>query len=91
MSQSNLSTTNFDSNRKVGNAVQPCPVVWIEIELLYEDKQPVSGEEYRIQLADGKIIEGTLNSKGFARHEGIVQGDCKISFPKLDPDTWKRA
>jgi type VI secretion system secreted protein VgrG len=64
---------------------------WIEIELVDEDKQPVPGERYRIELADGSTAEGTLDEKGFARVEGIEPGSCKITFPNLDQDAWEKA
>ena len=88
MQQSNAS--EFDSHTGVGSAVQACPLVWIEIELVDEENGPVPGEEYRIELSDGSVVEGTLDSQGRARHEGIVPGNCKIMFPNLDKDAWER-
>lgn len=74
----------------VGNIVQPCPLVWIEIELVDEENHPVSGEKYRIELPDGQIMEGTLDFNGFARLDGIEKGTCKITFSNLDGDAWER-
>jgi hypothetical protein len=82
--------SGFDSQRGVGSAVQPCPLVWIEIELVDEKNQPVSGEEYRIELTDGSVAEGTLDSQGKARHDGIPPGSCKVTFPNLDKEAWER-
>lgn len=65
---------------------------WIEIELVDEQQQPVPGEKYRVTLPDGRTVaEGTLDEKGFARLEGIDPGTCKITFPELDREAWKRA
>ena len=62
---------------------------WIEIELLDEDGNPVTGEPYRITLPDGTTADGTTDSKGHAREEHIDPGNCKVSFPNLDPDAWR--
>ncbi|HWA24632.1 MAG TPA: hypothetical protein VG734_03080 [Lacunisphaera sp.] len=62
---------------------------WIEIELVGEDKKPISGERYRITLPDNSVAEGTLDEKGLARIEGFEKGNCKISFPDLDQDAWE--
>jgi len=64
---------------------------WIEIELLDEDDNPVPGEKYQIELPDGSVAQGTLDENGFARVERIESGDCKITFPNLDKDAWKKA
>ena len=82
--------SDFDSRRGVGSAVQPCPLVWIEIELVDEKNQPVSGETYRIVLTDGTVAEGTLNSQGKARYDGIPPGSCRVTFPNLDKEAWER-
>ncbi|MBS3919724.1 MAG: type VI secretion system tip protein VgrG [Deltaproteobacteria bacterium] len=65
---------------------------WIEIELVDEDDNPVSGEKYKVTLPDGKTVaEGTLDENGFARVDGIDPGNCKITFPSLDKDAWEKA
>ena len=64
---------------------------WIEIELVDEDDKPVPGERYKIILPDNATVaEGTLDEKGFARVDGIDPGTCKITFPELDKDAWKK-
>jgi len=63
---------------------------WIEIELIGEDDSPVIGESYRVILADGTAVEGTLDEKGLARIEGIEPGTCKVTFPRLDSDAWEK-
>ena len=63
---------------------------WIEIKLVDEDDQPVQGERYRIELPDGTVRQGTLDSKGQAHIGGIDPGNCKITFPNLDKDAWER-
>ena len=63
---------------------------WIEIELVDEEDKPVPGEAYRITVPDGSVAEGTLDEKGFARVEGFEKGNCKVSFPNLDKESWHK-
>ena len=64
---------------------------WIEIEMVDEADNPVIGMAYRVTLSDNTVAEGTLNEKGVGRIEGIDPGNCKITFPRLDQDAWKKA
>ncbi|HQU13045.1 MAG TPA: type VI secretion system tip protein VgrG [Thermodesulfobacteriota bacterium] len=64
---------------------------WVEIELVDEDGKPVPGERYRVETPDGKIAEGSLDEKGFARINRVKPGNCKVTFPKLDKDAWEKA
>ena len=65
---------------------------WIEIELADEDDNPIAGERYKVTLPDGKTVAtGTTDSNGLARVSGIDPGTCKITFPELDKDAWKKA
>ena len=64
---------------------------WVEIELLDQDKEPIANERYVIETSDGRRIEGTTNASGRAREEGIKPGDCKVSFPDLEGNSWKAA
>jgi type VI secretion system secreted protein VgrG len=63
-------------------------LTWIEIVLKDADDQPVAGERYRVITPDGKVREGHLGSDGRARVEGIVPGECQVTFPDLDQDDW---
>ena len=64
---------------------------WIEIELVDEQDQPVSGERYEVEVPGGAVSRGSLDQNGYARIEGIEAGTCKISFPELDQDAWETA
>lgn len=66
-------------------------LTWIEIQLIGEDGQPIPGEKYRIDLPDGSVREGSLDSKGQARVDGIDPGNCVVTFPALDEEAWVRA
>ncbi len=89
MKQNDLAS--FDSHNDVGSAVQKCPSFWIEIELVDEENQPVPEEQYKIELPDGKTVQGRLGAKGLAYAGNIGKGgNCKITFPNLDKDAWKK-
>ncbi len=65
---------------------------WIEIEVIDEADQPVTGLRYKITMPDGKTVkEGTLDEKGQARVAGIDPGTCKVTFPTLDQEAWEKA
>ena len=70
--------------------VNPDKKSWVEIKLVDEQGNPVPGEKYLITVPDGTDVEGTLDSNGEARVEGIDPGNCKITFPELDKRTWKK-
>jgi hypothetical protein len=74
----------------LGPATEPPPAetTWVEIELLGEDDEPIPGEAYHLETADGDTRDGTLDGKGRARVEGVSPGRCKVSFPNLDHDAW---
>jgi hypothetical protein len=87
----------------VGNCVQPCstdppPTVvstdkkhWIEIAMVDENGNPVSGQGYKIVLPDGNVMTGRLDSRGLARINGIDPGTCQVTFPDLDKTVWRPA
>lgn len=64
---------------------------WIEIELVDQDGKPVVGEKYRIDLPDGTMRRGSLDSNGRARVDQIDPGFCEVSFPGLDASEWRPA
>lgn len=64
---------------------------WIEIELVEHDGTPVGGEPYRVIAADGRIIEGSLDGRGFARVDGVAPGTGTVLFPKRDRSDWDGA
>jgi type VI secretion system secreted protein VgrG len=58
--------------------------------LLDQAGKPVPGEQYSIELPDGSTTEGTLDSQGRARVDGLDPGNCKISFPNIDKKSWRK-
>jgi hypothetical protein len=70
---------------------EPEPTAWIAIELVDEDGAPVANADYRIECDDGRVRTGTTDASGKAREEGLHAGNCKVSFPRLDGQEWKKA
>jgi type VI secretion system secreted protein VgrG len=64
------------------------PKTWIEIKLVNKDGLPVPGEKYQVKLPDGTVAEGTLDSKGHARIDGVDPGSCEVTFPDMDETVW---
>jgi type VI secretion system secreted protein VgrG len=73
------------------NQPPPPNTTWVELELVDEAGQPVPGEPYEVELADGKIATGTTGADGVAHIGGIKPGTCKFRFPRLDKDAWEKA
>jgi type VI secretion system secreted protein VgrG len=70
--------------------ISPDKKHWIAIQLVDEIGNHVPGEDYRVTLPDGSIIEGTLDKRGRAKISGIDSGNCQVTFPDLDQAVWKR-
>jgi len=63
---------------------------WVEIALIGEDGKPIPGEEFVVELPDGKRETGFLDGNGLARFSELpTPGNCKVSFPQLDRDAWQ--
>lgn len=72
------------SSEPAGTAVASCPAKtksWIDIQLVSKDGKPIPGEAYRLTLANGTVIEGTLDENGRAGHEVIDPGQYTVDFP----------
>lgn len=62
------------------------------IEFVLKEKEtgePIPNERYRVKLPDGSIREGSTDANGRLRVDGIPAGQCQISYPDLDADTWE--
>ena len=71
--------------------VIPCKPTWIEVRLIDQNRNYVPGERYRITLPDSSVREGALDQDGRVRIEGIVAGQCRITFPDRDSREWEPA
>ncbi len=66
-------------------------LTWIELLLVDNDDQPITGELYEITVPDGRVYRGSTDQDGLGRVEGFEPGNCKITFPRLDQAAWKPA
>jgi hypothetical protein len=69
--------------------VSPDKKHWIQIEMLDKEGRPVKGEDFKLSLPDGTVIEGSLDDRGRSRFGGIDPGSCTVTFPNLDKDSWE--
>ena len=79
---------------RVTPARAPAPrddVHWIEIEMHGEDGRAIAGQEYLVVTPDKRRITGVTDSSGRARLDGLVAGQCSVSFRNLDKDAWRVA
>lgn len=68
--------------------VPPEEQTWLAIELKDEEGKPVPSARYVVTLPDGSTREGTLNKNGYARVDGVNPGQCQVTFPELDGQSW---
>ncbi|HTO92221.1 MAG TPA: type VI secretion system tip protein VgrG [Candidatus Sulfotelmatobacter sp.] len=94
-SSSSSSSSSSDDRKSHKDPAKDAPQdkdkTWIEVELVDENKKPVAGEPYEVELPDGSIATGTTGADGVARIEGVDPGSCKVRFPKRDKGAWKKA
>lgn len=57
------------------------PPETLEIELVDEAGQPISGQRFVVELADGSKKEGTTESDGTGKIADLEPGDYAVSFP----------
>ena len=70
---------------------KPAKVVkegWIEIEVTDELGQPRTGDGYKLQLPDGRVLEGTVGPGGLISVHGIDPGSAKLTLTSLDGRAW---
>ena len=57
---------------------------WIEIELVDDQGTPVPGAQYLIVAPDRGRYTGVTDQRGIARVDGLVSGECRVTFTRLD-------
>ncbi|OVZ65507.1 hypothetical protein CDO46_06055 [Pigmentiphaga sp. NML030171] len=62
---------------------------YIEVQLLDEEGQPVTGERVKFKLPNGKTATRSTDQEGVARVARLDPGNCEISFPGLDDSAWE--
>jgi hypothetical protein len=66
-------------------------LTWVSIELLDQDGAPMAFERFVVIAGNGVTREGRLDVRGRAKVDGLVPGDCKVTFPALDAREWSEA
>lgn len=62
---------------------------WLELNLHYDNLEPVPGASYRVDFGDGSTREGVLDDDGFARLEDVPKGPAKVYYGE-DPRPFSR-
>jgi hypothetical protein len=57
---------------------------YLELRMLDNDGMPVGDIGYKVHLPDGTERDGSLDSEGYSREDGIPPGMCRVEFE--DPD-----
>jgi hypothetical protein len=92
-----LSPRVFDGSLPPTEPFQPSAMFdeqrsWVEVWLVGENDEPISGELCEIELPDGKIVTRKTNRIGLVRLDDIpAPGRCKVRFPGLDEAAWAPA
>jgi phage protein D len=76
---------------KQAAAATAAKTTWLELELVDQDGSPVPRARFEVVTADGEERSGYLDDRGRAHLEGIKPGKCWVSYPDLDPDSWRKA
>jgi hypothetical protein len=63
---------------------------WVEIAMVDQEGMPVPGQAYEITLPDATVVQGSTDAKGRGRVDGIDAGNCRVTFPRLDREAWKK-
>ncbi|WNG41390.1 hypothetical protein F0U61_52640 [Archangium violaceum] len=79
-------------NRTAKSALEECPNKnWVELDhgTEYPDDygqyKPAANTPFRLTFGDGSKTEGKLDQNGFARFDGIPEGDVHVEYePELD-------
>lgn len=58
-------------------------LTFLEIALRDDDGYPIGHEAFEVDLPDGRVWSGTLDTAGCARVDGIPRGHCVVRFPQL--------
>jgi len=63
---------------------------WFIVELFGEDGNSVPGINYKVVMPDNSVRKGFLDENGKALINDFEKpGECKVSFPELDKETWE--
>ena len=77
---------------EAGSPVENCPgTLWVELDHRteyiddYGQNEPAARTPYRLTFGDGSQVEGELDENGFARYDGIPDGEVEVEYePDID-------
>jgi hypothetical protein len=61
---------------------------FIEIRVVDDNNNPISGKRAKLFLTDGRVIDTMLGADGVVRAEEIPAGDCRLELPIADRAEW---
>ncbi len=61
---------------------------FIEIRVVDDNNNPISGKRAKLFLTDGRVIDTMLGADGVVRAEEIPAGDCRLELPVADRAEW---
>jgi hypothetical protein len=67
----------------------PAKLTWIEIVLVGDDGVGIADIRYSVKTPDGDERQGRLDARGRALIGSLHEGQCKVSFPDLDEESWE--
>ena len=69
-------------------AAKPVKDGWIEIEVKDDLGNLRTGDAYKLELPDGRVLTGTVGSNGLISLHGIDPGQAKLTLTELDGKAW---
>ena len=56
--------------------------LFVEIQVMGDDGQPLAERAYELTLPDGRVVEGKTESDGFIRVRSSAEGELKLRLPE---------
>jgi hypothetical protein len=69
---------------KVETTAPEATTTWVALRLVDQDGAAVGRRGYRLELPDGRELQGFLDPAGRTRHDDVPNGTCVVTFPDLD-------
>ena len=76
------------SKSSANKEVKDTALTWVRVELVDEDGNALSGEDYEISLSDGSSHKAKTSKSPFYADQ-IPEGVCSIRFPNLHKNYWR--
>ena len=73
-------TKSFVGSRSIPYQLPKTGPNWVAIQRFDPDLQPIPNTPYKITYATGELLTGTLDAKGYARHNNVPDGQAKVTY-----------